>query len=211
MRVDLIFADANVLFSRTLRDWTLMLGMECRRFAVVSSRDCLVETIANIRERNPEAPGAMISHIHDLIEGSLHDLITDYPGGPIEGMPDEKDWHVVHAAHEAQVKILVTENMKDFAPVAHLLKFDLYCPDDLFELVWENDPAAVEELTKKQIRFWRSEGERYAAEGKPAPKGLAEALRGAAAPRFADIVEQVVRKLGGPDDDDPPASWPLAS
>lgn len=149
MPMDLVFVDANVLFSRTLRDWTLMLGEECNRFAVISSRDCLVEVIANIRERNPAAEGGMISHLHDLIERSLHDLITKYPGGPINGMPDEKDWHVVHSASEAGAKILVTSNMKDFAPVADLLPFDLYSPDELFNLVWKNDPRAVEEVTIK--------------------------------------------------------------
>lgn len=198
MLVDLVFVDANVLYSRTLRDWTLMLGMECRRFAVISSRDCLVEAIANIREKNPRATGGTINRIHELIARSLHDLITDYPGGPIDGIPDEKDWHVVRAATAAQAKLLVTANVKHFAPIADLLPFDLYSPDDLFDLMWDNDPAAVEEVTKKQIRFWKTEGERYAAEGKPAPKGLAEALRGAGATGFASTIEQVVRKLAGP-------------
>ncbi|MBT9607978.1 MAG: PIN domain-containing protein [Microbacterium sp.] len=133
MPTHLVFADANVLFSRTLRDWTLMLGKACNSFAVVSSRDCLVEVIANIRERNPAAEGGTISHIHDLIEGSLHDLMTQYPGGPIAGMPDEKDWHVVHAAAKAEARILVTSNMKDVAPVAEFLPFELYSPDELFD------------------------------------------------------------------------------
>ncbi|WP_192813723.1 PIN domain-containing protein [Microbacterium yannicii] len=188
--------DANVLFSRTLRDWTLMLGRECNRFAVISSRDCLVEAIANIRERNPEAEGGAISHIHDLIDRSLHDLITQYPGGPIDGMPDEKDWHVVHAATAAGAKILVTSNMKDFAPVADLLPFDLYSPDELFDLVWKNDPRGVEDVTIQQVRYWKGEAERYEAEGRSAPKGLVPALHDAGATEFAGIIAQTLRKLG---------------
>ncbi|MBF4636209.1 PIN domain-containing protein [Agreia pratensis] len=204
--MDLIFVDANVLFSRTLRDWTLMLGQECNRFAVISSRDCLVEVIANIRERNPAAEGGMISHIHDLIEHSLHDLITKYPGGPINGMPDEKDWHVVHAATEAGAKILVTSNMKDFAPAADLLPFDLYSPDELFDLVWKNDPRAVEDVTIKQLRYWKGEAKRYETEGRPAPKGLAQALHGAGATGFADIITQTLRKLSGEKDSPAPCA-----
>jgi len=195
--MDLVFVDANVLYSRTLRDWALLLGEKCKRFAVISSRDCLVEVIANIRERNPEAEGGMISHIHDLIEGSLHDLITEYPGGRIQGMPDEKDWHVVHAATAAGAKILVTSNLKDFAPVADLLPFDLYSPEELFDLIWKNDPQAVEEVTMEQVRYWKRTARRYETEGRPEPKGLVQALQDAGAPEFAEIVAQVLRKLSG--------------
>lgn len=197
VRMDLVFVDANVLYSRTLRAWTLMLGMECRRFAVISSRDCLVEAVANIRERNPGAPGGMISHIHDLIEKSLHDLMTQYPGGPIDGMPDEKDWHVVHAAKEAGAKILITDNMKDFAPVKHLLPFDLYSPDELFDLIWKNDPSSVEAVTMKQVLYWRGVAERYEGEGRAAPKGLVKALHDAGAKKFSLVIEGTLRKLAG--------------
>lgn len=195
--MDLVFVDANVLFSRTLRDWTLMIGAECNRFAVISSRDCLVEAIAKIRERNPAAEGGMIHHIHDLIERSLHDLITTYPGGPIDGIADEKDWHVIHAATEAGAKILVTSNVRDFAPVAESLPFDLYSPDELFDLVWKNDPRAVEQVTREQLRYWNDRAERFKAESRPAPKGLSRALRDAGASGFADTITQILHKLSG--------------
>jgi hypothetical protein len=198
--VDLVFVDANVLFRRTLRDWTLMLGRECNRFAVISSRDCLVEAIAKIRERNPAAEGGMISRIHDLIERSLHDLITTYPGGPIDGIADEKVWHVIHAATEAGAKILVTSNLKDFAPVADSLPFDLYSPDELFDLVWKNDPRAVEQVTREQLRYWSDQAERFKATSRPAPKGLARALLDAGATGFADTITQTIRKLSGEED-----------
>lgn len=200
----LVFADANVLYSRTLRDWALMLSRESERFAVISSRDCLVEVLANIREKNPGADGGQINHVHELITGTLHDLITDYPGGAIAGMPDEKDWHVVHAATAAGANILVTENMKDFAPVADSLPFDLYSPDDLFDLIWKNDPQAVEAVTKKQVRYWVDKREEFEAEGKPAPKTLVDALKDAGAPQFAMVIEQTLRKLSGKPSDTKP-------
>lgn len=197
MRMDLVFVDANVLFSRTLRDWTFLLSAECKRFAVVSSLDCLVETVGNIRERNPEAGGGVISHIHDLIERSLHDVLRDYPGGPIEGVSDEKDWHVIHAATQAEAKILVTDNIRDFARVADSLPFDLYTADDLFMLMAHNDPRAVEAVTMRQVHYWEDVGKRYAAEDKPAPKKLAQALRDAGAASFAQIIDETLRKLSG--------------
>jgi len=195
--VHLVFVDANVLFSRTLRDWTLMLGRECKRFAVISSGDCVTEAVANIRRRNPHAPGSKISHIHQLIETSLHDLVTDYPGGPIDGMPDELDWHVVHAAQAAGAKILVTSNTKDFSPVAHLLPFDLYSCDELFDLIWKNDPASVEAVTIDQVKYWSARSEQYSREGRTPAKTLTQALRDAGAPKFALVVEETLRKLAG--------------
>lgn len=193
----LVFVDANVLHSKTLRDWTLLLSMHCNRFAVVSSQDCVVEALASIRDRNPHLDGGAIRQIADSINRALHDIIDDWPGGAIEGMPDEKDWHVVHAATHAQVEILVTDNMKDFAPVADTLSFDLYTPDQLFTLVAHNDPEAVDEVTRRQVEYWHKQEARRALDGRPAPKRMSEALRDAGAPEFADIIDQTLRKLAG--------------
>jgi len=98
MRMGLVFVDANVLYSRTLRDWTLLLSRCSGRFTVVTSRDVLVEVLANLREMYPEKDGGWIEMIHQKITESVHDVITDWPGGAVEGLADPKDWHVVNAA-----------------------------------------------------------------------------------------------------------------
>lgn len=197
--MDLVFVDANVLYSKTLRDWTLLLSQQGDRFAVVSSQDCIVEALANLREQYPAADGGVIRQIGKSIEGALHDIVDDWPGGEIEGMPDKKDWHVVHAATHAQVKILVTDNMKDFAPVAASLCFDLYSPDDLFMLLAANDPPAVETVTLRQVEYWLRKCEVKKAKGEAEPKRLAQALRDAGAPKFARVIEETLLKLGGAD------------
>lgn len=201
----LVFVDANVLHSKTLRDWTLLLSKHCNRFAVVSSQDCIVEALASIRERHPHLDGGAIRQISDSIDGALHDVIDDWRGGAIEGMPDEKDWHVVHAATHAQVEILVTENMKDFAPIAETLPFDLYTPDELFMLIAHNDPEAVENTTREQVDYWHKIEARRALAGQPAPKRMSEALRDARALEFADVIDQTLRKLASIREDVPSA------
>jgi len=200
--MDLVFVDANILYSKTLRDWTLMLSEHCNRFAVVTSLDCIIEALANIRENNPSADGGVIRQIGTSIENTLHDVIRDWPGSEVPGMPDEKDWHVVNAAVYAGAKILVTENMKDFEPIADTLPFDLYSADELFMLVAHNDPSAVEGVAMRQLDYWDGIKKQRAAKGKSAPKGLSEALRDAAAPQFANIVDTTLRKLAGIRDDD---------
>lgn len=197
MRMDLVFVDANVLYSKTLRDWTLMLGQECNRFAVVSSQDCIIEALANIREKNVAGDGGVVRQIKASIEGALHDIIDDWPGGEIDGMPDEKDWHVVHAATHAQVQILVTDNLKDFAPVADSLPFDLYSPDELLTLVAHNDPEAVAKVTRRQVEYWNRVAQHRVKSGKTEPKRLSEALRDAGARDFADVIDQTLRTLSG--------------
>ncbi|MEY9954173.1 PIN domain-containing protein [Leifsonia sp. EB34] len=199
--MDLVFVDANVLYSKTLRDWALMLSEHCTRFAVVTSQDCIIEALANFRETHRTADGGVIRQIKASIEGALHDIISDWPGGEVPGMPDEKDWHVVNAATHAGVKILVTENMKDFAPIADAVPFDLYSADELFMLVADNDPSAVEEVVRQQVDYWSEVKKKRAAKGDPAPKGLSEALRDAGAPQFADFVRTTLRKLSGIRDD----------
>lgn len=196
--MDLVFVDANILHSKTLRDWTLLLGLHCGRFGVVSSEDCVIEALASIRDKNRHLDGGAIHTIGEQIKGSLHDLITDWPGGAVEGMPDTKDWHVVNAATHAGVQILMTTNTKDFSPIAGSLAFDLYTPDELFTLVADNDPPAVEEVTRRQRSYWEEKRQKSILNGIGEPKRLAEALRDAGAPDFADIVTQTLRKLSGP-------------
>ncbi len=186
--MDLVFVDANILHSKTLRDWTLLLGLHCGRFGVVSSEDCVIEALASIRDKNRHLDGGAIHTIGEQIKGSLHDLITDWPGGEVEGMPDTKDWHVVNAATHAGVQILMTTNTKDFSPIADSLPFDIYTPDELFTLIADNDPPAVEEVTRRQRSYWEEKRQKSILSGMGEPKRLAEALRDAGASDFADVV-----------------------
>lgn len=198
----LVFVDANILYSRTLRDWTLLMSMTSHRYSVVTSEDAIIEVLANFRTNNPTLSGNSIRRLRDRIENSLADVITDWPGGHVKGMHDEKDMHIVNAATHAQADILLTENIKDFAPVASSLPFDLYTADDLFMLLATNDPEAVLRTTAEQAQYWSKKAEeaaheRRAGQTAKAPKRLAQALRDAGAPKFAAHVEQLLPKLSG--------------
>lgn len=43
----LVFADANVLYSRTLRDWTFLLSEESGMYSVMSAREAVVEAMGS--------------------------------------------------------------------------------------------------------------------------------------------------------------------
>lgn len=113
----LVFADANVLYSRTLRDWTFLLSEESGMYSVISSREAVVEAMSSLRNTFPEFSGDQISAIQDRIEGALGDLITSFPGGAVEGIADPGDFHIYNAAAYAGAHILLTQNVKDFADV----------------------------------------------------------------------------------------------
>lgn len=188
----LVFADANVLYSRTLRDWTFLLSEESGMYSVISSREAVVEAMSSLRNTFPEFSGDQISVIQDRIEGSLGDLITSFPGGAVEGIADPGDFHIYYAAAYAGAHILLTQNVKDFADVQDP-PFDLYSLDDFFMLVAENNPEAVLRTADRQRRYWQDRP----ARARTLPKGLVQALIEAGAPKFATQVGLTLQKLSG--------------
>ncbi|GAA2542883.1 hypothetical protein GCM10009860_24710 [Microbacterium mitrae] len=146
-----------------------------------------------MRENHPHLDGGTIRDLHQKFYESLHDVLDEYPGGAIDDVTDNKDWHVIHAAKFGGVDILVTQNIKHFAPVVDKVPFDLYTADELLTMIAENDPQAVEAVTMKQITYWQ----RRNADKTGPQMTLSDALRSAQAPEFARIIEGVVRKLSG--------------
>lgn len=59
-----VLIDANVLYSRTLRDWMLMLaycGSPGRLYDPLWTEDILAEVIANFRAQHPQHSGATLT------------------------------------------------------------------------------------------------------------------------------------------------------
>ncbi|MEJ7647683.1 MAG: hypothetical protein WKF57_01350 [Nakamurella sp.] len=56
---DRVLPDANVLHSRTLRDWLLMLMLEptVELFTLFYTEDILAEVVTTIRRRRPDLSG----------------------------------------------------------------------------------------------------------------------------------------------------------
>lgn len=74
-----VFVDANVLFTRTLRDWIFLLRFHShgQMSTLGSTEDVLAETIARLRDERPDVPGAVISRLRAQIVTSLDEMI-DY-------------------------------------------------------------------------------------------------------------------------------------
>lgn len=76
-----VLVDANVLVSRTLRDWLLQLCLVTNgdMFEVKWTEDIMAEVIHTIRRRNPDIHGGSISNLRQKIERILpHGKVTQY-------------------------------------------------------------------------------------------------------------------------------------
>ncbi len=187
----IVLVDANVWFSRTLRDWVCLLASDRQSslFTALWTEDILAETIANIREKFPLATGGQVAHIREQIievfpEGQVRDYDSTYP------LTDPKDAHVHGAAIAGHADVLLTNNTKDFLPASGTdddLPYELYTPDDFFLLVDSSSHALVHR-TAHLIDEHHS--------GKGTPYSIPERLRSAGAPEFACIVAKILLGQG---------------
>lgn len=118
----IVLGDANVLYSRVLRDY-LVYAADEGAISIRWSRAILIEVVKHLQVNN--------STFDDKRAELLIRLLNDaYPEAEVEPtaqarrkvkglvMPDDDDRHVLVAAVAADVDILCTDNVKDFSPEA---------------------------------------------------------------------------------------------
>ena len=74
-----VFVDANILYSRTIRDWLFALSTsKIQMFDLFSSEDVFAEVVYHYRRSNPKRSGdevsGLVNQIRELVSG--HKLIT---------------------------------------------------------------------------------------------------------------------------------------
>ncbi len=187
--VQKVFIDANILFSRTLRDWVFMLREETQGslFVVVSSQDALFEAGARLRDHYPSHGSHLITSLLDKCEKYMDEVVENYPGGKVPWIEDEGDWHVHHAATACNAHYLLTQD-KGFDDT-HTC-YEVYSADEFFLLINEFAPQAVKKITKLQSLHWAK---------KDSSKTLSVALRDAKCLEFAEIVDVYLRELARED------------
>lgn len=102
-----VLPDANVLYSRTLRDWLFLLKLEsgANMFTVATTVDILSETIARPRDANPKVDGKVMADIHDRILASVDERIDSFAIDDTWGGADEGDADVHAAAKEGGINL----------------------------------------------------------------------------------------------------------
>lgn len=189
-----ILPDASVLFSRTLRDWILMIHLQSVQplYYVYSTEDILAEVVANLRARRPMAAEGQIGGVRRRILESCgaERVIVDYQIDGDRDYRDPKDAHPHAAARAGGVDIIVTDNSKDVVAIDDD-PYEVMTADEFLLLVDDSSPETVRAVTIEQYRYWVGRGG-----GRPLP----EQLRACSVPGFADRIARHLRAIGVPHD-----------
>lgn len=145
---EIVMVDANVLYSRVLRDY-LVYAADEGIIAVRWSRPILMEVVKHLQANS--------STFDDERAGLLIRLLNEaYPHAEIDpteearlavdelDMPDEDDRHVLAAAVSARAAILCTNNVRDFpADVMAAVQIELLTADDLLSRLVTSTPRRM--------------------------------------------------------------------
>lgn len=199
MEVQRVFLDANILFSKTLRDWFFMLRMETGgdMFTLITSEDALVEAQYSFRKRNPEVSGRAVTNIRKKTAEFCDDVIEDYPGKATGPFLDRYDLHIHSAALASGCHMLITQD-KGFLDLPEEQKdelaYEILSPDDFFLLLDDSASQFVSSVTKKQSAYWvKTRSESKSRVG----MNLETALRKSGCPKFAARVRSHIKGLAG--------------
>ncbi len=155
--VSVVFVDANVWFSRTLRDWIGMLYVTpaVAPFEVRWTEDVFAEVLYRLRRAHPDWDGGRITRIRDLLTevfevGRVDDFQVT---GEYEGT-DPFDAHIHAATVACGAGILLTENVSDFTSGEDDCPYEVLTPDEFFMLVDDAVPELVGEVAVTMSGFW---------------------------------------------------------
>lgn len=187
VRVPVVFVDANVLYSKTLRDWLFLLRRETAAdmFTVASSNDVIAEVLYWLRKNNSGGPGHLTGNVKETLEESLDEVVRDFPAGTVLPRNDEHDVHVHAAATVCEAAYLITDD-QGFFDVADQLNYEVHSADSFFQLITENVPQIVDQVIHQQLGYYRARG---------GSKTLGEALASAGCPTFAKIIDQHLQAM----------------
>ena len=189
-----VFLDANVLFSRCLRDWLMMLALDSvyTAFQPRWSEAVLVEAFYHLRRKHPEAPERQIERWRDQMDEKFPEAkITHWDPGSVPTPNDLNDHHVLAAAHAGAVDFLVTcdgdgknGNFQQCLDEAGSGVTVLHV-DDFLLMIADRYPDLVRRRYLSQVMYWQ---QRSKVDEETAADTCLEKLERAGAKRFAFLL-----------------------
>ncbi|MCL2468028.1 MAG: PIN domain-containing protein [Micrococcales bacterium] len=173
--------DANVLYSATLRDVLIRVGM-ARLVQPKWTEQILDETFENLLANRPDLDPARLERTRDLMNAALRDvLVTGYePRIADLSLPDPDDRHVLAAAIHADAELIITKNLRDF-PADTLMPLGIQAqhPDMFLCALHQDYPRALTTIVCEIATVWRN--------SKTTPIDVLDSLS-AEAPRAAELI-----------------------
>ncbi|WP_127500075.1 PIN domain-containing protein [Actinoplanes solisilvae] len=190
--VPIVFTDANILYSRCLRDWLVLMALDSHytAYKLRWSEAVLAETFYHLRRDHPNAPERQIERWRDLIDDKFPEAkVTDWDPGAVPCPRDPNDHHVLAAAIAGDVDILVT-NDGDVDNFQHCLdqvgaEIDVQSSDDFLCMTATRHPKIVRRRYLSQITFWQH---RKRCSEEAAADSCIDSLDKAGARRFAFLL-----------------------
>lgn len=184
-----VFVDANVWFSRTLRDWIGLLYLvgDTPPFEVRWTEDVFAEVLYHLRKVHPDWRGSRITGIRDRLAGVFEGgRVDDFAIEEPHRGEDPYDAHVHAAAVASGADVLLTFNVSDFESSEDELPYEVLDPDEFLTLLDDVAPDAVAAAVVANARYW------IAREGEADLPGR---LKAAGCPEFSGRVRRHL--LGG--------------
>ncbi|MGU3409511.1 putative toxin-antitoxin system toxin component, PIN family [Microbacterium sp. M1A1_1b] len=186
-----VFVDANVLCSRTLRDWTCLLRARVDGlFQLHTTEDVLAEVLRTLRRLHPERPGGAVTRLRAAVLASIDELVDDFDATVPYAGNDPDDRHVHAAAVACRADVLLTQDRGlAAAPQSHYLVSGC---DAFFTRIDDMAPAAVRDVCLQQVEYWATRTSHPA-------EALVAALHDAGCPVFANRVRAHLAAIGNDD------------
>ena len=155
----IVLGDANVLYSRVLRDY-LLYAMTKRIIRVQWSAAILDEVVEHLIENvggfDAESGERLVVAMNGTFPNSeVAPAAENVEAVAALAMPDEDDRHVLAAAVAADVDVLCTDNIKHFPPdVMAAVGIEALTADDLLSLLveeFEDDMLVVHRIAVSRL------------------------------------------------------------
>jgi predicted nucleic acid-binding protein len=153
-----VFADANVLYARVLRDYLLYSASE-EIISVVWSKAVLDEMaehlVLNLPGFNWDAAERLITNMTVFYpDAEVNPTETDYALLADCELPDEGDRHVFVSAIAAEANIICTSNKKDFPEkLATRFSIEILSPDELLSRMIRLYPEKMRTVHSDVVRY----------------------------------------------------------
>ncbi|MEO1480607.1 MAG: PIN domain-containing protein [Myxococcota bacterium] len=143
----IVVLDANVLYPFTLRD-TLLRAAAADFYQLRWTTEILGEMERNLLKNGVMSP-AQAAHLRSEMETYFPEARVDDYESLVDAMKnDEKDRHVAAAAVLAGAQVIVTSNLRDFAPLP--TGIEAQSPDHFLCNLFDLDPDEFTTILREQ-------------------------------------------------------------
>lgn len=142
--------DANVLWPISLCD-ILLRAAEAALYQPAWSKDILGELVSSLMRERPELdPDRIKARVADMRDHFPEAMTAGYEALMPAMLNEPGDHHVLAAAIHAHAAVIVTDNVRDFPPLAcDPYGIDVQTADDFLCHLWHLDPTKMARIVQE--------------------------------------------------------------